>query len=219
LTPNSPGAGTFTTQGSSKGSKNTNQTNNPKPISSPNSNPADRNSDTLLKALGLALAAGTVIIGAIVAAIGSKGSPKAPTPTGGKFRPIKSEINNGPVVIPEWAYEGELPSEEGVKGKAGNGNEGEGTKGGIKNVYDSIKAAPKYPEDFKSAQDGTKTYNIKNNKLSSQLREIEEGKWKKVYKDGYSGNQKISIHYFQSPSGRVFDVDLKFGKWSNPSSR
>ena len=37
----------------------------------------------------------------------------------------------------------------------------------------------------------------------------------KVYKDGYDayGNE-ISIHYFQSESGRVFDVKVK-PYWSN----
>ena len=47
------------------------------------------------------------------------------------------------------------------------------------------------------------------------LRKIEPGKWKKVYQDGFdtSGNL-VSIHYFQSLSGKVFDVKVKFG-WSN----
>ena len=37
----------------------------------------------------------------------------------------------------------------------------------------------------------------------------------KIYKDGYDmfGN-KISIHYFQSPSGKVFNVKVKIG-WSD----
>ena len=46
-------------------------------------------------------------------------------------------------------------------------------------------------------------------------REIESGKWTKVYKDGYdSSGNKISIHYFQSQSGKVFNVKVKPG-WSN----
>jgi len=36
-----------------------------------------------------------------------------------------------------------------------------------------------------------------------------------VYKDGFDVNgNKVSIHYFKSPSGKVFDVKVKFG-WSN----
>ena len=47
------------------------------------------------------------------------------------------------------------------------------------------------------------------------LRSYESGKWQKVYKDGYdSFGNEISIHYFESPSGKVFDVKVKF-KWSN----
>ena len=54
-----------------------------------------------------------------------------------------------------------------------------------------------------------------NNQLLENLRKIEKGDWKKVYKDGYdiSGN-KISIHYFQSKSGKVFNVKIK-PYWSN----
>lgn len=51
--------------------------------------------------------------------------------------------------------------------------------------------------------------------MLDELRKIESGEWKKVYKDGYNSNgDKISIHYFQSKSGKVFDVKVKQG-WSN----
>ena len=54
-----------------------------------------------------------------------------------------------------------------------------------------------------------------NKELLDKLREIESGKWTKVYKDGYdSSGNKISIHYFQSESGKVFNVKVKPG-WSN----
>jgi len=44
---------------------------------------------------------------------------------------------------------------------------------------------------------------------------VERGDWRKVYKDGYDGSgNKVSIHYFQSESGKVFDVAAKPG-WSN----
>jgi hypothetical protein len=48
-----------------------------------------------------------------------------------------------------------------------------------------------------------------------QLREIEPGKWTKVYKDGFDASgKKVSIHYFQSQSGKVFNVKVK-PNWSN----
>jgi len=85
-------------------------------------------------------------------------------------------------------------------------------------TYKSIKNSPKYPKDFKAARNGTTSNNINNQKLLEQLRKIEQGKWQKIYKDGYNGaGKKVSIHYFKSPSGRVFDVKVKPG-WSNSSS-
>lgn len=65
-------------------------------------------------------------------------------------------------------------------------------------------------------QNGTKKYSVNNSELLSKLRKIEHGEWKKVYKDGYdSFGNEISIHYFESKSGKVFDVKV-VGKWSNP---
>ena len=85
----------------------------------------------------------------------------------------------------------------------------------IKNVYNSIKQAPKYPSGFKALKNGTKKVNVKNKDILDKLRGVESGQWKKIYKDGYDSNgKKISIHYFQSQSGRVFDVKVKSG-WSN----
>jgi hypothetical protein len=84
-----------------------------------------------------------------------------------------------------------------------------------KNIYNSIKDAPKYPQGFEAIQNGTKKVNINNKGLLEELREIEPGKWKKVYKDGYDADgNKISIHYFESQTGKVFDVKVKSG-WSN----
>lgn len=84
----------------------------------------------------------------------------------------------------------------------------------MKQVYNSIEAAPGYPEDFRSVQNGTRKLKIKNKFLLHELREIEPGEWNKVYKDGYSGGDEVSIHYFESRSGKVFDVKVKSG-WSN----
>ncbi|WP_063558658.1 hypothetical protein LG307_02730 [Sutcliffiella horikoshii] len=83
-----------------------------------------------------------------------------------------------------------------------------------KNLYKSIKYAPKYPSGFKAVQNGTKNVTVNNKSLLNELREIEAGTWKKVYKDGYDKDgKKVSIHYFQSKSGLVFDVKVKNG-WS-----
>ena len=72
-----------------------------------------------------------------------------------------------------------------------------------------------YPKEFEAVKNGTTKNTIKNKELLDKLREIESGKWTKVYKDGYnSSGNKISIHYFQSQSGKVFNVKVKPG-WSN----
>lgn len=85
----------------------------------------------------------------------------------------------------------------------------------IKNTYNSIKDSPNYPKGFTERQNGTTKNKVKNQELLDELRKIESGEWKKVYKDGYNSNgDKISIHYFQSKSGKVFDVKVKQG-WSN----
>lgn len=49
-----------------------------------------------------------------------------------------------------------------------------------KYVYKAIKYAPKYPKGFKAVQNGT----------LEELRQIESGSWKKVYKDGYDKDGK-----------------------------
>lgn len=87
--------------------------------------------------------------------------------------------------------------------------------GGIKNTYNSIKNAPLYPQGFRAVQNGTTKNTVNNKEALDSLRAIEPGKWSKVYKDGYdaSGN-KVSVHYFQSQSGKVFDVKVK-PNWSN----
>lgn len=51
--------------------------------------------------------------------------------------------------------------------------------------------------------------------LLEQLRKVESGVWNKIYKDGFNAKgEKVSIHYFQSKSGKVFNVKVKSG-WSN----
>ena len=101
-------------------------------------------------------------------------------------------------------------------GKGGSGaGKGDSGSSELENVYNSIKESPNYPEGFEPRQNGTTRNTVKNKGLLEKLREIESGTWKKVYKDGYDINgNEISIHYFQSESGKVFDVKVKPG-WSN----
>ncbi|MDR0248709.1 MAG: hypothetical protein LBI44_03485 [Oscillospiraceae bacterium] len=84
----------------------------------------------------------------------------------------------------------------------------------MKRIYDSVKRAPGYPQGFKSVRNGTKKVNIEGKALLHELRKVEAGHWKKVYKDGFdSEGNEISLHYFESPSGKVFNVKTKSG-WS-----
>lgn len=85
----------------------------------------------------------------------------------------------------------------------------------IKQLYSSIKHAPTYPKGFKTVSNWTKKVNINNWGVLEALRKTELGSWKKVYKDGFDSRwRKISIHYFESQSGKVFNVKVKNG-WSN----
>ncbi|EOC2631463.1 RHS repeat-associated core domain-containing protein, partial [Salmonella enterica] len=89
------------------------------------------------------------------------------------------------------------------------------SEGEIKNTYGSIKDAPQYPKGFRSSQNGTVKNVVKNREVLESLRKVESGKWSKVYKDGYDASgRRVSIHYFESQSGRVFNVKVK-PEWSN----
>ena len=95
------------------------------------------------------------------------------------------------------------------KSESSKGN-GDGESGNSSNELKHV-----YPKEFEAVKNGTTKNTIKNKELLDKLREIESGKWTKVYKDGYnSSGNKISIHYFQSQSGKVYNVKVKPG-WSN----
>ncbi|WP_375755252.1 hypothetical protein [Corallococcus exercitus] len=89
-----------------------------------------------------------------------------------------------------------------------------GGNGGVASVYDGVKNAPGYPSGFKAVQNGTTRNTVSNKALLEKLREVEPGTWAKVYKDGWVGSEKVSLHYFESASGKVFDFKVKPG-WSN----
>jgi hypothetical protein len=84
----------------------------------------------------------------------------------------------------------------------------------LKFTYDFPENAPNYPDDFYAVPDGIQWLKVKNQFLLAELREVERGERQKVYQDGYSQGKPVSIHYFESPSGRVFDLKIKSG-WSN----
>lgn len=81
-------------------------------------------------------------------------------------------------------------------------------------VYTGLKNTPGYPTRFRAVQNGTTKNTVARKDLLEMLRAIEPGDWLKVYKDGWIGNQKVSLHYFESPSGKVFDFKIK-QDWSN----
>ena len=97
--------------------------------------------------------------------------------------------------------------------EAGSGSSGQGG-GEIQKTHNSIRQAPSYPANFKPVQNGTTRNVIKNTELLEQLRSIEPGQWSKVYKDGFVGSDRVSLHYFESQSGRIFNFKVKQG-WSN----
>ncbi|RPD82971.1 hypothetical protein EGK75_13950, partial [Neisseria weixii] len=83
-------------------------------------------------------------------------------------------------------------------------------------THNSVKESPNYPKGFRDVQNGTRKVNINNQEVLNQLRKIEKGEWKKVYRDGFDSNgKKISVHYFQNTrTGKVFNVKVK-NNWSN----
>ncbi|WP_169741018.1 hypothetical protein [Carnobacterium gallinarum] len=84
----------------------------------------------------------------------------------------------------------------------------------IKDTYNGIKGSPQYPEGFEGVKNGTKKVKVNNASVLDALRKVEPGEWKKVYKNGYDkSGKKVSIHYFESKSGKVFNVKVK-GQWS-----
>ncbi len=104
-------------------------------------------------------------------------------------------------------------------GAGGAGGGGRGSGGGApRQTYNGVKNAPGYPKNFQTSRNGVQAVTtrnpVQNKALLEQLRQIEPGDWAKVYKDGWVGANRVSLHYFQSPSGQVFDFAIKPG-WSN----
>jgi RHS repeat-associated protein len=83
----------------------------------------------------------------------------------------------------------------------------------VNRVFRSLKKSPNYPRNFQPLKGNPLRENIKDKKLLNLLRTIEPSKWQKVYKNGWINNRRVSIHYFESKSNRVFDVKTVTG-WS-----
>jgi hypothetical protein len=101
---------------------------------------------------------------------------------------------------------------------SGNGSgdpSGKGGSGGneLKNVYNRKTDAPNWPDGFTPAGEPIKA-KVNNQILLDKLRNIEPGKWTKIYENGYlPDGSSASVHYFRSPKGKIFDLWVKRG-WS-----
>jgi hypothetical protein len=82
-----------------------------------------------------------------------------------------------------------------------------------RNVYSSLNKSPDFPKGFRSAPNGTQKVAINHRELVRELRKIEPRQWYKVYRNGYIGTNKVSVHYFESATRKVFNIKVKDG-WS-----
>jgi len=83
----------------------------------------------------------------------------------------------------------------------------------LNEFYDSIRQHPRYPTNFSKIRNGTRKVKINNSGLLYELNKMGRD-WKKVYQDGYIGNEQVSLHFFQDKSGMIFNFKIKEG-WSN----
>ena len=172
--------------------------------------------DSLQLGLGIVTTGGGLLLtlaggGSEIASVGSSSAISIPVATEGIAIAGTGLAISGSALTN--MFDVRIQKSESNKGK-GDGERGNSSNE-IKDVYNSIKDSPDYPKEFEAVKNGTTKNTIKNKELLDKLREIESGKWTKVYKDGYnSSGNKISIHYFQSQSGKVFNVKVKPG-WSN----
>jgi hypothetical protein len=84
----------------------------------------------------------------------------------------------------------------------------------LREIFTSAKEHPEYPKSFVARENGTTKHPIDNLGLLKALREAQPGEWRKVYKDGFMSGQKVSLHYFEHASGKIFGLKVKAG-WSN----
>jgi RHS repeat-associated protein len=105
-----------------------------------------------------------------------------------------------------------------LSGGSGQGGgkppEADGKPPELKQVFEGVKNAPGYPANFVAKAGATTRNVVKDKALLEMLREHEAGEWAKVYKDGWIGGQRASLHYFQSRTGKIFNFKIKW-VWSN----
>ena len=70
------------------------------------------------------------------------------------------------------------------------------------NLYPDIHTSGSVPHNWKPVRGGTLKYSVRNPAVLRELRRVLSGRWKKVIKQGNSGE----VHYFEHASGRVAGV-------------
>lgn len=70
------------------------------------------------------------------------------------------------------------------------------------NLYPDIHASGSVPQNWTPVRGGTLKYPVRNRAVLRELRRLLPGRWRKVIKQGNSGE----VHYFEHASGRVAGV-------------
>ena len=70
------------------------------------------------------------------------------------------------------------------------------------NLYSDVYESGSIPVNWQPRRDGALKYPVRNPAVLRELRRLRPGKWKKVIKQGNSGE----VHYFEHESGQVADV-------------
>ena len=69
-------------------------------------------------------------------------------------------------------------------------------------IYADVVASGSVPAGWVASKGGTLKYPVRNRTLLCYLRQLIPGKWRKVIKDGSTGE----VHYFEHASGQVAGV-------------
>ena len=70
------------------------------------------------------------------------------------------------------------------------------------NLYPDIHTSGSVPKNWTPVRGGTLKYPVRNRAVLRELRRLLPGRWRKVIKQGNSGE----VHYFEHASGRVAGV-------------
>lgn len=112
-----------------------------------------------------------------------------------------------------------MPKKRASKGQQGRTERDKiGPKAVKEKVFSKPKDSPFFPKKFKPREGPQKIsrHKIQKKDVLAKLLRIENDVWQKVYLDGFDKDEsKISVHYFESKSGKFF-FDIKEKKdWSN----